>query len=137
MGNIHVVGPNRALLISGSGKREARVIVGGRAFVPWLTQHCDSLSLELRTIIVESKRSATVQGVMVNVTGVCQVKISGFKEVEDADGKKNLEKDVHAILLAGQHFIGQTDADIEHAVASSLEGHQRSIIGTLTVEEQL
>ena len=72
---------------------------------------------------------------MVSVTGVCQVKISGFKEVEDEAGNQTLEKDVHAMLLAGQHFIGQSDADIEHAVASTLEGHQRSILGTLTVEE--
>lgn len=129
------MGPNRALLISGSGNREPRVVVGGRAFVPILAQRCDFLSLELRTIIIESKRSATVQGVMVSVTGVCQVKISGFKEVEDDTGRKKLEKDVHAILLAGQHFIGQSDKDIEHAVASTLEGHQRSILGTLTVEE--
>eukprot|EP00977_Amphora_coffeiformis_P003917 scaffold779_cov165-Amphora_coffeaeformis.AAC.3 len=135
MGNIHVVGPNKALLISGSRNREPRVVVGGRAFVPWLTQRCDFLSLELRTIIVESKNSATVQGVMISVTGVCQVKISGFKEVDDRNGSKTLEKDIHAILLAGQHFIGQTDQDIEHAVASTLEGHQRSILGTLTVEE--
>ena len=134
MGNIHVVGPNKALLIS-SGQREARVVVGGRAFVPWLLKRCDSLSLELRTIIIESKRSATVQGVMVSVTGVCQVKISGFKEVEDEAGNKRLEKDVHAILLAGQHFIGKSNEDIERAVASTLEGHQRSILGTLTVEE--
>lgn len=73
---------------------------------------------------------------MVSVTGVCQVKISGFKEVEDeTTGGKKLMKDVNAILLAGQHFIGQSDKDIEHAVASTLEGHQRSILGTLTVEE--
>ena len=111
------------------------MVVGGRAFVPWLTQRCDFLSLELRTIVVETKKSATVQGVMVSVTGVCQVKISGFKEVEDDTGNTKLKKDVHAILLAGQHFIGQDDRDIEHAVASTLEGHQRSILGTLTVEE--
>lgn len=135
MGNIHVVGPNKALLISGSGGREPRVVVGGRAFVPVLAQRCDFLSLELRTIIIESNRSATIQGVMVSVTGVCQVKISGFKEVTDEGGHNKLEKDVHAILLAGQHFIGQSDKDIEHAVASTLEGHQRSILGTLTVEE--
>ena len=133
--NIHVVGPNKALLISGSGRREARVVVGGRAFVPWVTQRCDTLSLELRTIKIESQRSATVQGVLVSVTGVCQVKISGFKEVEDEHGNKKMEKDVHAILLAGQHFIGQDDSEIEHAVAATLEGHQRSILGTLTVEE--
>lgn len=130
-----MVGPNKAMLISGSGKsnRESRVVVGGRAFVPWLVQRCDFLSLELRTIIIESKRSATSHGVMVSVTGVCQVKISGFREVEDSGGRQRLEKDVHAILLAGQHFIGADDKEIEHAVASTLEGHQRSILGTLTV----
>ena len=134
--NIHVVGPNKALLISGSGdKKEPRVVVGGRAFVPLLTHRCDTLSLELRTIIIESNRSATIHGVMVSVTGVCQVKISGFREVRDETGNTTLKKDVHALLLAGQHFIGQEDKDIEHSVASTLEGHQRSILGTLTVEE--
>lgn len=72
---------------------------------------------------------------MVSVTGVCQVKISGFREVQGENGSTTLEKDVHALLLAGQHFIGQKDEDIEHSVASTLEGHQRSILGTLTVEE--
>jgi len=132
--NIHVVGPNEALLISGSGKKEPKVVVGGRAFVPFLTNRCDKLSLELRTIIIESNRSATIHGVMVSVTGVCQVKISGFHEVAGSD-EPTLKKDIHALLLAGQHFIGQSDKDIEHSVASTLEGHQRSILGTLTVEE--
>ena len=135
MGNIHVVGPKTALLVSGSGKKEARVVVGGRAFVPWITNKCDKLSLELRTIKIESQRSATKQGVLVSVTGVCQVKISGFKEVQDENGNTIMVKDVPAILLAGQHFIGQTDHEIEHAVASTLEGHQRSILGMLSVEE--
>jgi len=141
MGNIQVVGPNKALVISGSaGKashqsKEARVVVGGRAFIPWFIQRADTLSLELRTIQVDSKRSATALGVMVNVTGCCQVKISGFKEVRDERGQPHLERDTNAILLAAQHFIQASDKEIEESVAATLEGHQRSILGTLTVEE--
>jgi len=103
--------------------------------VPWIFQRADFLSLELRTIIIESKKSATAYGVMVSVTGVCQVKISGFRESNSGSGSPKLEKDVHAILLAGQHFIGAKKEEIEHSVASTMEGHQRSILGTLTVEE--
>lgn len=122
-------GPNTALVISGKG-RDAKIHVGGRAVIFPGLMRCDKLSLELRTIQVESTGSMTAMGVALNVTGVCQVKVSGFKE-ENGE----LIRDMNAIRLAAQHFLGKSDAEIEDAMRQTMEGHQRAILGTLTVEE--
>ncbi|KAA8497387.1 Flotillin-2a [Porphyridium purpureum] len=134
MGNIVLRAPDTALIISGGGpsaKRESRIQIGGRVFVPWIFSRFDELSLELRTIKVDSRNASTVNGVIVTVQGVCQVKISGY--VENEHGQ--LMQDANSIRLAAQHFIGASDADIEYAVGSTLEGHQRAILGNLSVEE--
>lgn len=43
--------------------------------------------------------------------------------------------DHSAIRLAAQHFIGKSDHEIEDAIKKTIAGHQRAIIGVLTVEE--
>jgi len=129
MGNVVTVGPNTALVIS-SGRNDARIRVGG-AFVLYCLQRVDRLSLELRTIEVNSNGATTLKGVPVNVLGICQVKVSGFKE--SSDGR--LLRDDNAIRLAAQHFLGATEAEIEATVKRTMEGHQRAILGTLTIEE--
>ena len=45
------------------------------------------------------------------------------------------EQDESLILLAAQHFLGVPRHEMESAITSTLEGHQRQILGTLTVEE--
>eukprot|EP00182_Erythrolobus_australicus_P006252 CAMPEP_0185829248 /NCGR_PEP_ID=MMETSP1353-20130828/133_1 /TAXON_ID=1077150 /ORGANISM="Erythrolobus australicus, Strain CCMP3124" /LENGTH=521 /DNA_ID=CAMNT_0028527013 /DNA_START=47 /DNA_END=1612 /DNA_ORIENTATION=+ len=130
MGNVVVAPPSHALIVT-KGGRESRIQIGGRTFVPWLLARCDKLSLELRTIRVESRSSATAKGVMLDVVGVCQVKVSGYKE----DDQRVLQQDDNAIRLAAQHFIGATGDYLESAVQATMEGHQRAILGTLTVEE--
>eukprot|EP00189_Rhodosorus_marinus_P002717 CAMPEP_0113966034 /NCGR_PEP_ID=MMETSP0011_2-20120614/8097_1 /TAXON_ID=101924 /ORGANISM="Rhodosorus marinus" /LENGTH=415 /DNA_ID=CAMNT_0000978655 /DNA_START=248 /DNA_END=1495 /DNA_ORIENTATION=+ /assembly_acc=CAM_ASM_000156 len=74
--------------------------------------------------------SMTVKGVSVNIIGVCQVKVSGFSEVDGS-----LVRDVNAIRLAAQHFLGATDEEIDNSIRQTMEGHQRAILGTLSVEE--
>jgi hypothetical protein len=39
------------------------------------------------------------------------------------------------IKLAAQHYLGQSKDDIMDALRSTMEGHQRQILGTLTVED--
>ena len=108
-----------------------------------IVQRVDSLSLALRTITVHTKRGTTINGVGVDVTSCCQVKIQGWSSPSDAGHantvktgvKGDLEMDLNAIRLAAQHFIGKKDHEIEDAIQKTVAGHQRAIIGVLTVEE--
>lgn len=106
-------------------------------------QQIDELSLALRTITVHTKRGTTINGVGVDVTSCCQVKIQGWSSNDGGVTKPNeravhgddLVMDISAIKLAAQHFIGKSDAWIENAIQKTIAGHQRAIIGVLTVEQ--
>ncbi|CAA9994604.1 unnamed protein product [Nesidiocoris tenuis] len=54
-------------------------------------------------------------------TGLLQVKIQGQNE--------------EMLLAACEQFLGKTDAEIQHIALVTLEGHQRAIMGSMTVEE--
>lgn len=111
-----------------------------------LIQRVDILSLKLRTITVHTTRGTTINGVGVDVTSCCQVKIQGWStkpensthastrhETRSAGG--DLHMDYSAIRLAAQHFIGKKDEEIEESIQKTISGHQRAIIGVLTVEQ--
>jgi flotillin len=74
------------------------------------------------TLQVESAKVYTSQGVPVTVTGIAQVKIQGQNE--------------EMLLIACEQFLGKaTIREIEKVALETLEGHQRAIMGTMTVEE--
>ena len=112
-----------------------------------IIQRVDKLSLGLRTITVHTTRGTTINGVGVDVTSCCQVKIQGWStkpaEADDTPEQAHqrspaggdLHMDYSAIRLAAQHFIGKNDREIEDAIQKTIAGHQRAIIGGLTVEE--
>lgn len=113
--------------------------------IPFL-QRIDRLGLELRTITVHTARGTTIHGAGVNVTSCCQVKIQSWStppgDAEDDDIQRHqssvggdLQMDHSAIRLAAQHFIGKKDSEIEDSIQKTVSGHQRAIIGSLTVEE--
>ncbi|CAN0374194.1 unnamed protein product, partial [Ectocarpus sp. 13 AM-2016] len=86
------------------------------------------LSLELITLSVKSVEAETVRGVRVTVSGTCQVKVDAFTH-------DDLSQNLPQITLACQHFLGKTSDQVHQALLRTLEGHQRQILGTLTVEE--
>lgn len=43
--------------------------------------------------------------------------------------------DTAALTLAASHFMDKSQDEIDECIQRTLEGHQRQIIGTLTVEE--
>lgn len=145
---VHTAGPNTALVKSG-GKNDVRIVIGGRLLAIPVFQRVDRLSLELRTITVHTTRGTTINGVGVDVTSCIQVKIQGWSSHSNATqteqsskphhrvhhDKNALHIDYNAIRLAAQHFIGKKDGEIEGAIQKTIAGHQRAIIGTLTVEE--
>lgn len=142
---VHTAGPNTALVKS-YGRKDVQVVIGGRMFSLPVVQRVDMLSLSLRTITVHTKNGLTINGVNVDMTSACQVKIQGWSSPNDASAtpaaKKatthlsgGLKVDSAAIRLAAQHFLGKTDEEIEDAIQKTVAGHQRAIIGCLTVEE--
>ncbi|XP_014357268.1 flotillin-2 [Papilio machaon] len=122
MGNIHTVGPNEALIVSGScfGSTQKRTIVGGYAWAWWLVTDVQRISLEVMTLNPMCEYVETAQGVPLTVTGVAQCKIMNEDEL---------------LTTACEQFLGKSVKEIKMTVLHTLEGHLRAILGTLTVEE--
>ncbi|XP_067001146.1 flotillin-1 isoform X2 [Anabrus simplex] len=114
-------GPNEALVVSGCCYTKPLLVPGGRAFV-WPTIQCvQRISLNTMTLQVESPTVYTSQGVPISVTGIAQVKIQGQNE--------------EMLLAACEQFLGKQEHEIQHIALVTLEGHQRAIMGSMTVEE--
>jgi len=122
MGNIHTVGPNQALIVSGGccGSTSKKTVVGGWAWAWWLVTDVQRLSLEVMTLNPVCENVETAQGVPLTVTGVAQVKIM---------------KNPELLHTASEQFLGKKEHEIKSTVLQTLEGHLRAILGTLTVEE--
>lgn len=73
------------------------------------------------TLNVESPRVYTAQGVPISVTGIAQVKVQGQYE--------------EMLLAACEQFLGKSEAEIQQVALETLEGHQRAIMGSMSVEE--
>merc|ERR1712227_357189 len=122
MGNIHTVGPNQALIVSGGccGSTSKKTVVGGWAWAWWLVTDVQKMSLEVMTLNPMCDNVETKQGVPLTVTGVAQVKIM---------------KDDKFLGIAAEQFLGKKEDEITETILQTLEGHLRAILGTLTVEE--
>ncbi|XP_014670272.1 PREDICTED: flotillin-1-like [Priapulus caudatus] len=75
------------------------------------------------TLAIESSNVYTALGVAISVSGVAQVKVHG-------QNKEMLE-------AACQQFLGKSDEEVENIAKETLEGHQRAIMGNMTVEGYL
>lgn len=122
MGNIHTVGPNEALVVSGGccGATSKKTIVGGWAWAWWFVTDVQRLSLEVITLNPRCENVETSLGVQVTVTGVAQVKIM---------------KEEKVLKIASEQFLGLGVDEIKSTILMTLEGHLRAILATLTVEE--
>ncbi len=121
------VAPNAVAVLSGRKRKLAdgrvvgyRMVRGGAALRIPLLEKVDYLSLNVFTIPLEIKRAYTLKGVPVSVKAVANVKIRGE------------EASLHA---AAERFLGMQHDEIQRVIFQTLEGHLRSILGTLTVEE--
>ncbi|XP_063368508.1 flotillin-2 isoform X2 [Cydia amplana] len=122
MGNIHTVGPNEALIVSGGcfGSTTKKTIVGGWGWAWWLVTDVQRISLEVMTLNPMCEYVETAQGVPLTVTGVAQCKIMNEDEL---------------LTTACEQFLGKSVKEIKMTILQTLEGHLRAILGTLTVEE--
>merc|ERR1719411_2141059 len=97
------------------------MIVGGRALVFDSVQTIQKLPLSTMTLVVQSPKVYTSQGVPISVTGVAQVKINGQNQ--------------DMLRAAAEQFGGKEESEISKVAKETLEGHQRAIMGTMSVEE--
>ncbi len=120
------VGPDEALIVSGRKKRLPngqvvgfRIVRGGATFVLPVLEVSKTISLRIMPLDVNSS-AYTSQGVQVSVDGIAQVKIDSSQE---------------AIATAAEQFLSLKEDEIKRIATQTLEGHLRSIVGNLTVEE--
>jgi len=119
---IATCGPNEALVISGmfqGGK--PTFISGGRAIVCPCIQTVQRIPLNTMTLEVHSPRVYTSQGVPISVVGTAQVKINGSNE--------------EMLAFAAEQFGGKPVEEVLQICLETMEGHQRAIMGNMTVEE--
>jgi flotillin len=121
------VAPNAVAIFSGrkhklpDGRTVGyRMVRGGAAFKWPLLEQVDYLRLNVFTIPLEIKRAYTLKGVPISVKAVANVKIRG---------------DDISLAAAAERFLGMPPEQIQRVIFQTLEGHLRSILGTLTVEE--
>lgn len=84
-------------------------------------QKLQRLSLNTMTLTIESPNVYTQMGVAISVTGIAQVKVQG--------GNDKL------LQAACELFLGKSEKDIRRVALETLEGHQRAIMGCMTVED--
>lgn len=116
MGNIHTIGPNEALIISGGwcGSTRKKMSIGGWAWAWWAVNDVQILSLEVFSLKPKCESVETAQGVPLCVTGVAQCKIMTQKEF---------------LKLAAEQFLGMSIKQIKSVLLETLEGHLRAILG--------
>ncbi|RLQ93098.1 flotillin family protein [Falsibacillus albus] len=124
-------GPDEALIVTGSylgGKNvhvdesgnKIKIIRGGGTFVFPVFQQAEPLSLLSSKLEVTTPEVYTEQGVPVMADGTAIIKIGGS---------------IGEIATAAEQFLGKTKGDRENEAKEVLEGHLRSILGSMTVEE--
>jgi flotillin len=117
------VPPNEVLVVYGRRTREGRgyrVVAGGAAFIIPLLEDYSTISLNLIQVPLKIENTPNIDGVLITVEAVGNVKISSDPELLGA---------------AIERFLGYGIAEIERQIHDILEGQLRQIIGTLRVEE--
>src|SRR3954453_2609324 len=124
-------GPDEGLIVTGSylGRKNVhidesgnriKIIRGGGTFVLPVFQQAEPLSLLSSKLEVSTPEVYTEQGVPVMADGVAIIKIGGS---------------ISEIATAAEQYLGKPREDRESEAREVLEGHLRSILGSMTVEE--
>lgn len=130
MGNIQISGPNEIKVISGgwfSGENQ-KYINAGWGFQWWWVSETSSMNMNVITLNPRCTDCETIDGVPITVTGVAQLRV--MYEPNNPDKKSQKE----TLRRACQNFIGLPRREVEEILKSTLEGHLRGIIGSMSVE---
>ena len=124
-------GPDEALIVTGSylgsknvhtddSGNKIKIIRGGGTFVFPVFQQAEPLSLLSSKLEVTTPEVYTEQGVPVMADGTAIIKIGSS---------------ISEIATAAEQFLGKDKHEREAEAREVLEGHLRSILGSMTVEE--
>lgn len=124
-------GPDEALIVTGSflgtknvhideSGNKIKIIRGGGTFVLPVFQQAEPLSLLSSKLEVTTPEVYTEQGVPVMADGTAIIKIGSS---------------IAEIATAAEQFLGKDKHERESEAKEVLEGHLRSILGSMTVEE--
>lgn len=124
-------GPDEALIVTGSflgnknvhvdeSGNKIKIIRGGGTFVFPVFQQAEPLSLLSIKLDVSTPEVYTEQGVPVMADGTAIIKVGST---------------IAEIATAAEQFLGKKREELENEAREVLEGHLRSILGTMTVEE--
>jgi len=97
-----------------------RLVTGGARFKWPILEDVTYMDLMVFPIDLDVKDVPNKDGVLVSVQGVANVKI---------------RNDEQSLIAAAERFLGLGHNDIKEIAYKNLEGHLRSIVGRLTVEE--
>lgn len=97
-----------------------RLVTGGAALKWPVVENVTYLDLTIFPIDLDVRDVPNKDGVLVSVQAVANVKIRGDEE---------------SVTAAAERFLGRSVEEIKQIAYKNLEGHLRSIVGRLTVEE--
>ncbi|HUM01330.1 MAG TPA: SPFH domain-containing protein [Thermoanaerobaculia bacterium] len=97
-----------------------RLVTGGAGWKWPVLENVTYLELTVFPIDLDVRDVPNIDGVLVSVQAVANVKI---------------RSDEQSLTAAAERFLGMTSQGIKEIAYKNLEGHLRSIIGRLTVEE--
>jgi flotillin len=126
------VGPNEVLIVAGGRSRWVtqgdgtrvkvgyRMQIGGGTFLNPFTENAQILPLETYSITIKTPEVLTRQGVHIIAEASAQVKVASNED---------------SIRKAAEQFLGRGASAIKEVTENILEGHIRSTLGALSVEE--
>ena len=142
MGNYLVNGTQNEVLVV-TDCRGTQILVGDSVFVlPWEYTIVSKWDLNLFTIRTESIDVISRLGIKVCLKSVAQISIKAFSDDAHTELDESAVWRAH-VFMSGRHSeheirAGKENdmpAEVVEEIATIMEGHQRSIIGSLTVEE--
>ena len=116
--NYKKVPPNLVLVIFGG--KQNRFVTGGGVFIWPVINSVKELSLRVFQVDVKVENAPNKDGVSISVDAVANVQISSDQEI---------------LAGAAERLLDLKEEELERLCKTTLEGINRQIVGTLTVEE--
>lgn len=137
--------PTEALVITGLGHKEPKVICGKGSIVIPVLQRVDSMLMRIMKLDVKTPKTGvkTSEGVSVFLDSVVTVQVySNSSTVTEQDlkesGLANREEFIRAKQQAAiSNFLGYSEEQIAMTVNDSLQGNLREIVATMSVFQLL
>lgn len=137
--------PTKALVVTGLGLRNPKVVSGKGVFVLPLVQRADQLNMRLMKIDVKTPETGvkTKDGVSLWLDSVVTVQVYSMnstvseKEVVDSGYKDVADYIYSRQQTAISNFLGMDEAHINEKINDVLQGNLREIVSEMTVDEIL